>query len=260
MARIRTIKPEFWTSEQIADCSPTARLLFIGLWTFCDDAGRHPASTKRLKMEIFPADPFTDLELSGWVAELESAGLVTRYEAQGKEYWQVTGWYHQKIEKPTIKYPAPEFGDHSATIRRPLTDPSPPESKGYRYSSDQFDQAELKSDALLVETCQRLLDSAGLSTPTDFDWRVSWLHATKHLAGPGVAMDAYRGAAATKAKKPRGVIRTALRNAHDHGKHSDPHGEFERLFQLVPNRKWPEWSNGHTAAGAELAERMAADA
>ena len=42
MARIRTIKPEFWTSEQVVDCSPTARLLFIGLWNFCDDGGVHP--------------------------------------------------------------------------------------------------------------------------------------------------------------------------------------------------------------------------
>lgn len=34
MARIRTIKPEFWTSEQVMGCAPLARLLFIGLWNF----------------------------------------------------------------------------------------------------------------------------------------------------------------------------------------------------------------------------------
>ena len=48
MARIRSIKPQFWTSEQIADCSSNARLLFIGLWNFCDDCGVHPASPARL--------------------------------------------------------------------------------------------------------------------------------------------------------------------------------------------------------------------
>ena len=42
MARIRTIKPEFWASEQVMDCKPVTRLLFIGLWNFVDDFGRAP--------------------------------------------------------------------------------------------------------------------------------------------------------------------------------------------------------------------------
>lgn len=37
MPRIRTIKPEYWTSEQVLDLSIPARLAFIGLWNFCDD-------------------------------------------------------------------------------------------------------------------------------------------------------------------------------------------------------------------------------
>ena len=41
MARIRSIKPEFWTAEQVMECSPMARLLFIGMWNFCDDGGNH---------------------------------------------------------------------------------------------------------------------------------------------------------------------------------------------------------------------------
>ena len=58
MARIRTIKPEFWTSEQVVECSPTARLLFIGLWNFCDDAGNQPASAKQSRCRFFPATTF----------------------------------------------------------------------------------------------------------------------------------------------------------------------------------------------------------
>ena len=122
MARIRTVKPEFWTSEQIVECSPTARLLFIGLWNFCDDAGRHPASVKRAKMEVFPADPFTYDDIDGWISELCNAGLIQQYEAQGKVYWQVTGWHHQKIDRPTIRHPAPE---DSPTPRRTLDEDSP---------------------------------------------------------------------------------------------------------------------------------------
>jgi len=126
VARIRTIKPEFFTSEQVADCSPTARLLFVGMWCFCDDGGVHPASTKRLKMEIFPADTFGEKEIADLVAELLAAKLLIEFQSDdGKSYWQVTGWNHQKIEKPTYRHP-----QNSTTTRRPLDDSSATEGKG----------------------------------------------------------------------------------------------------------------------------------
>lgn len=130
MARIRTVKPEFWTSEQIAECSPSARLLFIGMWNFCDDAGIHPASLKRLKMEVFPGDLLEQSDIAALVGELIANGLVIEYEAQGKAYWQVTGWKHQKIDRPTCIYPPPPFADDSTNDRRALDEHSPPEGKG----------------------------------------------------------------------------------------------------------------------------------
>lgn len=134
MARIRTIKPEFWTSEQIMECSPNARLLFIGLWNFCDDAGIHPASAKTLKAEIFPGDdiPVADVQLL--IEELIQNKLIIMYLVGDKRYWIVTGWHHQRIEKPNYRHPKPEItqplDEHSTTIRRPLDDHSPPEGKG----------------------------------------------------------------------------------------------------------------------------------
>lgn len=125
MARIRSIKPEFWTSEQVMECSPLARLLFIGLWNFCDDAGNHPASARTIKAEIFPADDISTDDISRLLDELSSNGLITLYTAQDKDYWHVTGWHHQKIDKPTYKYP--EFLE---SARRTLGEPSPPERKG----------------------------------------------------------------------------------------------------------------------------------
>jgi hypothetical protein len=130
MARIRTVKPEFWVSEQIVECSTNARLLFIGLWNFCDDAGRHPASIRRIKMEVFPGDAFSDEDVAGWVDELVASGLLCHYESQGKCYLAVTGWdRHQKIEHPTVRYPGP-FDDHSTNVRRTLDERSPLEGKG----------------------------------------------------------------------------------------------------------------------------------
>ena len=124
MARNRMIKPEFWTSEQVVECSPNARLLFVGLWNFSDDAGRHPESTRRVKMEIFPGDPFSLDDIQGWVDELIHAGLIQRYEVDGAGYWAVTGWKkHQRIEKPTVRHPPPP-SELEAEIRRPLDDRS----------------------------------------------------------------------------------------------------------------------------------------
>jgi hypothetical protein len=117
MARIRTIKPEFWTSEQVMECSPNARLLFIGLWNFCDDHGRHPYAPKQIKALIFPSDNFSAEEVAGMFAELSANGLLVPYNVEGKEYFQITGWHHQKIDKPQKpKYPEP-IGERSANGR-----------------------------------------------------------------------------------------------------------------------------------------------
>jgi hypothetical protein len=140
MARIRTVKPEFWTSEQVVECSTTARLLFIGMWNFCDDGGNHPASIKSIKMQVFPGDDISFSQIGGMIDELLGAGLIIKYACDGCEYWHVTGWKHQKIDKPSFKYPKPSksneqptcspFDDHSTNDSQPLDDCPPAEGKG----------------------------------------------------------------------------------------------------------------------------------
>mgnify|MGYP000848235222 FL=1 len=118
MARIRSIKPEFWTSEQIAECSPNARLLVIGMWSFYDDYGVHPASCARLKMEVFPADTISSADIRRMIDELTANGLLAEYEVDGARYWYVTGWdKHQKPDTKTGKYPRPD-GSVGQKIRR----------------------------------------------------------------------------------------------------------------------------------------------
>ena len=130
MARLRTIKPEFWTSEQIVSCSIHARLLFIGMLNFCDDYGIHPASYLRLKMEVFPNDQFSTEDIKQWVYELLEQKLIFEYEVDNSHYWMVTGWEkHQKVEKRTTKYPFPptlENKSGSAPRLLPEYSPTPP--------------------------------------------------------------------------------------------------------------------------------------
>lgn len=143
MARIRTIKPEFWTDEKIVECSPSARLLFVGLWTFSDDRGVHQASVKRLKMEVFPGDDVSVADVEKMIGELRSVGLIREFQHEGNSYWHVVHFRtHQKIEKPTFKYPEPPkvddqsasyrqlVGEESPTSRRPVGDSSATEGRG----------------------------------------------------------------------------------------------------------------------------------
>lgn len=127
MARIRTIKPEFWTSGQVLECSRNARLLFLGLWNFCDDLGRHPWRPKQIKAEVFPADDDITVEnVLGMLQELSKNGLIKPYTVDDIEYFVVTGWHHQRIDKPQDpKYPPPSQ-THSTNIPRTV----PPDRKG----------------------------------------------------------------------------------------------------------------------------------
>lgn len=108
MSRIRSIKPEFWSNEQVMNCSTNARLLFIGLWNFVDDSGRHSLAYKQLKALVFPGDDFSSDFIRGLFDELSSNGLLVTYSVDGKDYFQITGWHHQKIDRPQpSKLPPP---------------------------------------------------------------------------------------------------------------------------------------------------------
>jgi hypothetical protein len=76
MSRIRTIKPEFFTSEDIVALSPMARLLYVALWCEADREGRMLWKPKTFKMRYFPAD---ECAIEEMCAEVLAAGLVKLY-------------------------------------------------------------------------------------------------------------------------------------------------------------------------------------
>lgn len=120
MARIRSVKPEFCTSDDTMALSRDARLTFILLWPFCDDGGVHLASLRKIKAEIYPSDEDVTLALLGkWLDEAIVQGLIGRFTFEGQQYLYVTGWkQHQRIDKPQpLRYPQPDspgaIPDHS---------------------------------------------------------------------------------------------------------------------------------------------------
>ena len=76
MARIRTIKPDFFTSEDIVALSPNARLLYIALWCESDRDGRMKWRPGTFKIRYLPGD---DVDVESLCHELLDAGLVVQY-------------------------------------------------------------------------------------------------------------------------------------------------------------------------------------
>lgn len=121
MARIRTVKPEFWTDEVLGEVSPSARLAFIATWTFADDHGNLERSARQLKAQAFPYDA---IDVEPLLAELLAVGLLVEYEVDGKKFMHIKGFgRHQKVENPSKpRHPLPDF---SGSPHREVTEDSP---------------------------------------------------------------------------------------------------------------------------------------
>jgi hypothetical protein len=112
MARISTIKPEFFTSEDIVALSPFARLLYIALWCEADKEGRLVWKPKTFKMRYLPAD---DLDIAALCQELTAAGLVVLY---GEGYALIpsfTAHQHINPRESASQIPSPD----ASTTRAP---------------------------------------------------------------------------------------------------------------------------------------------
>lgn len=102
MPRIRSLKPEFCTSEVIVALSIPCRLHFVQLWTYADDEGRGVDNARLLKAALWPLDDDIDSEqVESWQKELESNGRIVRYEVGGKRFFEIVNFSeHQRPSHP----------------------------------------------------------------------------------------------------------------------------------------------------------------
>ncbi len=117
MARIRTIKPDFFKHEDLAELPAMTRLLFIGLWTQADRAGRLEDRPKRLKVEIFP---YEEYDIESGLKDLETQGFIVRYDNSGR-FIQISNF--SKHQQPNIK-------EKESTIPAPCSDGTSITGKG----------------------------------------------------------------------------------------------------------------------------------
>jgi len=94
MSRIRTIKPEFFTSEDITSLTPLARLFYIALWCEADREGRLDWKLKTFKIRYLPVE---DCEVSALADELIDAGLVVPYDVDGQTYAEIPSFKKHQV-------------------------------------------------------------------------------------------------------------------------------------------------------------------
>ena len=106
----RIIKESICTSENIAALSMGAEVLFYHLIVKADDYGVYFGNEQIIRSTCYPlkTDEIKLKQVTAWVNELVSAGLVNAYIAEdGKKYIQFAKWAkHQQIRAKRSKYPA----------------------------------------------------------------------------------------------------------------------------------------------------------
>jgi hypothetical protein len=121
MSRIRSVHPEFFLDESIMGLCPTARLLWIGIWTYADDHGVFEWKPNYLKATVLPVDSVSIPEL---LRELEGADCIKRMEVHGRSYGVVRNFcLYQRPNKPVYKHPFPDWcGSYTGIDRRKARD------------------------------------------------------------------------------------------------------------------------------------------
>ena len=101
VGRIRTIKPEFFTSPSSARASVEGRIFFAALWCWADDYGVGETNLNALLGFAFPEeDQRTREEIQSLCKEVAEAYGVVFYTVAERHFYAVPSWdKHQKTQR-----------------------------------------------------------------------------------------------------------------------------------------------------------------
>lgn len=117
MARMRSIKPEFFQDQDLAEEVPNrdARLLYIGLWGLADEHGRLRGDARSIKGQVFAYDDdLTPAAIDALIDMLARTGRAVRYRVEKATYLFLPKLAdHQRLEphKVPSRLPAPPDSD-----------------------------------------------------------------------------------------------------------------------------------------------------
>jgi hypothetical protein len=114
MARIRNIKPEFFSHEKLQDMQirrPELHpmLVFAALWTQCEWSGVFHWSIRKLRLSILP---FLEIDLEKSLNYLVKNGFIKKYSKDGNNYGYIYNFTKYqaisgKEKEQGLKYPLP---------------------------------------------------------------------------------------------------------------------------------------------------------
>lgn len=100
MARMRTLKPGFFTNEDLCELPPLARILFAGLWCWADREGRLHDRPRKFQAEILP---YNRVAVGDFLDRLAKRGFIVRYRVGDESFIQIVNW--KKHQNPHVKEP-----------------------------------------------------------------------------------------------------------------------------------------------------------
>lgn len=114
--RIRSIKPEFWSSQSNGRLTRNARLIFIGLWTVADNFGRFRAEPRVLAGSILPYDRDAVAVVRKALAELLSEGKIELYEYERSTFGAIPAFAEHQWMKTRGKPVHPDPRDPASIL------------------------------------------------------------------------------------------------------------------------------------------------
>jgi hypothetical protein len=118
MARIRTVKPDFFKHEELYQLEINEKLplrvAFVGLWCVCDREGRFKWRPNQLKLDILPYDK---IDFSRVLDALATHGFIVEYVAEDENNYGFVPTFlqHQVINNRESESVLPSPFDASST-------------------------------------------------------------------------------------------------------------------------------------------------
>lgn len=116
MARMRSLKPEFWSDLKITRVSRDARLLYLALWNQADEWARCHGDIRWIKGHCLPYDDDLNLaSIDALLNELAGIGRIVRYSIGSEPFLFLPKLHkHQRLEPHKTPSRLPEPPGHDA--------------------------------------------------------------------------------------------------------------------------------------------------
>jgi len=138
------LNPDFWLDEELANLSPHARLLYMGLWGICDDNyATFPNRPLWVKAQVFPYEEVNTRQL---LDELSTSTRIILFrDENGEEFYYIKNFFkYQRVDRPSNpKYP--QYEPEMAVLDEPSMSPRPE----VKLSKDKIREVKLREENTL---------------------------------------------------------------------------------------------------------------